>query len=310
MPPYWGAACAGFPPGGFPGMPPPGMYGMPGAYPQPGSLANIFANHQPVQPAAAEPPAAQQPAQQPVQQPRASRRAAVPAAGPNVQHVRHSAVSGKDEKVAGGRRAQRSAPSSQFANPQSRRAVNERAAAYPSAPHTADGSALTESNDKPSGGGGHQTAPHSHAGRGLGYKPYAGKVNNDIGALGMLKPDLNADELVQKRANLERIKMFSRNLRVINREEEAQIIAAKKERETAAPPTTSPKELSKREKAKEYARRVPKPRLRPADEEARQLETEMVTEVEEDELDALALLEKQHAEHKAAAARIREELGL
>ena len=48
----------------------------------------------------------------------------------------------------------------------------------------------------------------------------------------------------------------------------------------------------------------------PADEEARQLETEMVTEVEEDELDALALLEKQHAEHKAAAARIREELGL
>ena len=34
--------------------------------------------------------------------------------------------------------------------------------------------------------------------------------------LGRLKPDLNTDELLAKRANAERVKLFSRNLRVIN----------------------------------------------------------------------------------------------
>ena len=297
MPPY----CYGYPggaPGGYPGMPMPPA--PPSSY-----------MHAPAAPPEPPPP--------PAQQPRASRRAAAPPAAPNVQHVRHSSVSGSDELVAGGRRAQRSAPSSNDkrhgggAGGNSRRShdatrvapnARDRAAVYQSVPHTAD----IHAADKP-GGGGHDGGNGRQS---VGYKPYTGKVSKEYETLGYLKPDLNDDELLKKRANADRIKMFSRNLRVINREEEAQIHASRREREAGgAPASNSPiaptKEVSKREKAKEYARRVPKPRAR-ANEEAAAVE--QLTEVGDDELDALAMLEKQHQEHKAAAARIRDELGL
>ena len=124
---------------------------------------------------------------------------------------------------------------------------------------------------------------------------------------------MNTDELVAKRANAERIKMFSRNLRVINREEEVQAAARREASGGGAaqpsPPSAAP--LSKAQKAREYAKAVPKPRIRPKEEPKAgggDGGAELV-DVEE-ELDALALLEKQHNEHKAQAALIRAELGL
>ena len=123
------------------------------------------------------------------------------------------------------------------------------------------------------------------------------------------RPDLNTDELLSKRANVERVKMFSRNLRVINRKDEEEAIARREQAEAASPgaKAAAAKELSKHQKAKEYARMVPKPRVR-----EKQGGAEEVTEVVdvEDELDALALLEKQHNEYKAQAALIRAELGI
>ena len=127
------------------------------------------------------------------------------------------------------------------------------------------------------------------------------------------RPDLNTEELLEKRKNLEKIKMFSRNLRVINREEETAIAARKAELAPSAASPTPLSALSKHQKAKEYARAVPKPRVRPADKGGKaggEGADGLPVEELEGELDALALLEKQHAEHKAQAALIRAELGL
>ncbi|KDO26322.1 hypothetical protein SPRG_08395 [Saprolegnia parasitica CBS 223.65] len=72
--------------------------------------------------------------------------------------------------------------------------------------------------------------------------------------LGKLKPDLNADDLVEKRANKERIKEFSKNLRAIN-----QTTLKKRDVvETVAPEKT----LSTRDKALAFAKdKVPKPKM-------------------------------------------------
>ncbi|OQR94925.1 hypothetical protein ACHHYP_00805 [Achlya hypogyna] len=70
--------------------------------------------------------------------------------------------------------------------------------------------------------------------------------------LGKLKPDLNADDLVEKRANKERIKEFSKNLRAINQ------TLKKKEVVEVTPEKT----LSTRDKALAFAKdKVPKPKV-------------------------------------------------
>ena len=121
------------------------------------------------------------------------------------------------------------------------------------------------------------------------------------------RPDLNTDELLSKRANVERVKMFSRNLRVINRKDEEEAIARREEAEAASPgKAAAAKELTKHQRAKEYARMVPKPRIR--EKQGGEEPTEVLDV--EDELDALALLEKQHDQYKAQAALIRAELGI
>jgi len=158
--------------------------------------------------------------------------------------------------------------------------------------------------------GGHaapQTADNSILERGRAeYKPYTGKVSKEYVKLGALKPDLQSEELVAKRANAERVKLFSKNLRVINKQQEEERQPAER---SAAPGGT----LSKRQKAKEYARHVPKPKPR----------AEEPDEEDEDggagggggggeveEVDALTLLERQHLENQRQAALIRAELGL
>ena len=91
--------------------------------------------------------------------------------------------------VVGGRRAQRSAPSSRFVTGESRREERKGRAGSvhrPSdrggyaAPHTADG--LPQDSSK-SGG----VAGGRRAGNGMGYKPYTGKVSTEYMHLGRLK---------------------------------------------------------------------------------------------------------------------------
>lgn len=75
--------------------------------------------------------------------------------------------------------------------------------------------------------------------------------------LGKLQPDLNSDDLVQKRANVERIKAFSKNLRDINK-------TTTKKPEENNEGASPKKEKSTRDKALEFAKRVPKPKVRAA----------------------------------------------
>jgi len=126
------------------------------------------------------------------------------------------------------------------------------------------------------------------------------------GPLGRLKPDLNTEELVQKRANADRVKMFSRNLLKINRDEIAHEIA---EKPVAPSPPAAP---SKVQKAREYAKHVPKPRPRREEPDAAGDDGTADGEYggTDEEFDALAILERQHAEHQRKVAAIRTELGL
>ena len=160
-------------------------------------------------------------------------------------------------------------------------------ASYPAPPMTADNMALDQA-----GGLGGVARPR----RVPQYKPYTGKVENNMGALGYNKPDLNSDELIAKRQNKERIRMFSRNLKTVNR----QIIGSQPE-----PDAPKPRELSGREKAKQYATQIPKPRIRepPPPEPVQEAPPPA-------EDDLLAQLERKHAEQQRQAALIRQELGL
>lgn len=207
--------------------------------------------------------------------------------------------------VASGRRAQqRSAPSSRFVSDDEPDVVDQQRPLWrdgvgryaPSsglhvnrnAPHTADGSEVAEGYGRVG----------AHRGSHFDYKPYTGKVSSEYMNLGKLKPDLNTEELVRKRANAERVKLFSKNLRVINRQEQE---------DTAPARPVSMVSKSKRETAKAYAANVPKPRVRLP-----------VTSDDEfipdgnghEELDSLRALERQHTEHQRQAAIIRTELGM
>ncbi|GMF30289.1 unnamed protein product [Phytophthora lilii] len=73
--------------------------------------------------------------------------------------------------------------------------------------------------------------------------------------LGRLQPDLNTDELVEKRAKNERIKAFSQNLRAINKN------AQTKKPADASTEQAATKPKSTREKGLAFAKRVPKPKL-------------------------------------------------
>ncbi|KAG7396743.1 hypothetical protein PHYBOEH_001819 [Phytophthora boehmeriae] len=74
--------------------------------------------------------------------------------------------------------------------------------------------------------------------------------------LGKLQPDLNTDELVEKRAKNERIKAFSKNLRILNKN-----VQSKKPAESSTEQSAVNKPKSTREKGLAFAKRVPKPRV-------------------------------------------------
>mmetsp|Transcript_18503 Transcript_18503/g.46554 ORF Transcript_18503/g.46554 Transcript_18503/m.46554 type:complete len:249 (+) Transcript_18503:469-1215(+) len=116
--------------------------------------------------------------------------------------------------------------------------------------------------------------------------------------LGSLGPDLESNELREKKERQHMVKEFSKNLRKTN----LQAIA------DAPPPRyqePTPKEKSNREKALEFAARIPKPKVK------RQDSGEFDEGRDEDEpLSELELLEERHAQAVDEVNRIRKELGL
>jgi hypothetical protein len=75
----------------------------------------------------------------------------------------------------------------------------------------------------------------------------------DLLSLLLTVVDLNTDELVAKRANAERIKEFSKNLKVFNKN-----VMPKRDGNT----DTNQKAESKKEKAIQYAQNIPKPKVK------------------------------------------------
>ncbi|KAJ1455379.1 hypothetical protein M885DRAFT_617245 [Pelagophyceae sp. CCMP2097] len=75
--------------------------------------------------------------------------------------------------------------------------------------------------------------------------------------LGKLQPDLQRTDLVAKRQNADRIKEFSKNLRDVNLTVARQVRELKAE---AAPAAAKADPPSKRDKAAQFARNIPKPK--------------------------------------------------
>ncbi|KAJ8605107.1 hypothetical protein CTAYLR_000407 [Chrysophaeum taylorii] len=73
--------------------------------------------------------------------------------------------------------------------------------------------------------------------------------------LGKLQPDLNREDLIAKRKNADRVREFSRNLRAVNAQQKTGVDKPVKK--------DTPSEPSKREKALEFARKIPKPKVHP-----------------------------------------------
>ncbi|CAK4398924.1 unnamed protein product [Aphanomyces euteiches] len=120
--------------------------------------------------------------------------------------------------------------------------------------------------------------------------------------LGKLKPDLNATELVEKRANQERIKQFSKNLRQINQ------TLPKKQKETVVEKEKAP---SNREKALAFAKKkVPKPKVvtrkavSPTKENARTSKRDQPEEPRDQELEVQSELHQLQLKHRAARAQL------
>jgi len=96
----------------------------------------------------------------------------------------------------------------------------------------------------------------SRASRSVNYRPktlaeYKRVQPREYVELGKLPADLNSEELIAKRANQQRIKDFSRNLRAINQ----RVITQNRQKSRKE----KPKKLSTREKARMYAENIPKP---------------------------------------------------
>lgn len=77
-----------------------------------------------------------------------------------------------------------------------------------------------------------------------------------------LVPDLNREDLIAKRANLDRVKEFSRNLHNYNRQVLSQAPKLPSASEKRDIRLSEQKYQSNRQKALEFAKSVPKPKVR------------------------------------------------
>merc|ERR1712166_1174614 len=142
------------------------------------------------------------------------------------------------------------------------------------------------------------------------YKPYTYteyKTNCQPGKwekLGTLGPDLQDEELLNKRAQKERLKDYSSQLRKYN----AQVVDSENVFTPASQPTAQ-KPKSKREMAREYAARVPKPKLKPKKLEPEPFWDDEVEFAEAGPMSELAILESKHRQDQLAVEQIRQQLG-
>ncbi len=119
-----------------------------------------------------------------------------------------------------------------------------------------------------------------------------------------LQPDLNSEELVAKRANAQRIKDFARNLQSFNKD---QIVKQKESLEVN--PRQERKEPTARDKAREFAKNIPKPKVRSAPKE-RSVECVSDGMNLEPERNLLEELETKHLQSKRQVEAIKKSLGL
>jgi len=152
---------------------------------------------------------------------------------------------------------------------------------------------------------------YSKKARPVNYEPktlqeYKQNLSQTYQTLGKLQPDLNTEELVSKRANQQRIKEFSANLRQVNRQTAGEKPFKKH--------TNQPKkELSKREKALEFAKKVPVPRTKKDANaagvtHAAQRTKERRLGAQEVKISALDALEMKHEAARADVEAIRMEM--
>lgn len=125
--------------------------------------------------------------------------------------------------------------------------------------------------------------------RQVNYQPktlaeYKSQKTDKYYELGTLPPDLNRDDLVEKRKVVDKMKQYGEEMSKLNRQKLSQNPPKQKQ--------PAPKEKSNREKALEFAKNIPKPVVKPKSKPA-QKESLSPPAYEDD---SLAQLEKQHQE--------------
>jgi hypothetical protein len=138
-----------------------------------------------------------------------------------------------------------------------------------------------------------------------------------------MKPDLNTDELIAKRKNADRIKEFSKQLRHFNQD----VITQQPKKPSAIEENdiniAKSKQDSTRQRALEFARNVPKPKVAPSNPvihvPARQSRSSDSNRVEsaglymdDDAMEAAKLqeLERKHEQNRAKMDAIRKSMAL
>lgn len=168
----------------------------------------------------------------------------------------------------------------------------------------AGGSSAQQNDSAPQG-----YAARARARKPVDYQPYTlqdYKNNCQPGKwekLGCLGPDLQDEELLNKRAQKDRLKDYSEKLRKVNAEAIEDDVFSR----PASIKKEPPKPKSKTELAREYAAKVPKPKIK-----VKKHEEEWDDEVEFAELKPLTHLEQlenRHRQDQAAVESIRKQLG-
>lgn len=129
--------------------------------------------------------------------------------------------------------------------------------------------------------------------------------------------DLNTDELKAKRANLDRIKQFSKNLKTFNEETIKQMPKLPSSVEKHEIEISKKKMESKRAKALEFSKRIPKPKVTSVILKSQDDQSDMVDYKRQDE-EAMANkdevhlyeLEKQHDDQRKQIEAIRRSMGM
>jgi hypothetical protein len=150
---------------------------------------------------------------------------------------------------------------------------------------------------------------YSRKARPVDYTPYTERdyralLGDGYFELGKLGPDLDPDELAEKRLRQERVRAYADSVRQENRQQAA----------FAPPPRPAPKPASNRQKAIEFARGVPRPKPR-ADPAARPRgaggsggEEEGEEGEEEEEETELQRRQRRHLEDRALVEEMRRQL--